>query len=149
MEKSRLLTRFIRKMNIFIMSLAAMCLLSGSTIKAITEIDDTQITANVPELDSLHESIYILWHTAYPNKNYTLIKDILPKLEVSVSKLAAAALPEILHSKQTEWNIEIKNLQSNLGTLKKAVEEDNKESMLKTVESLHGSFERLVKIIRT
>ena len=148
MEKSWQLSRLVRKTNILIISLAATCFLPGSNIKANTEIDDSQITANVPELDSLHESIYILWHTAYPNKNYALIKDVLPKLEISVSKLATAALPEILHSKQTNWDIEIKNLQSNLSTLQKAVEEDNKESMLRAVESLHGSFERLVRAIR-
>ena len=148
MEKSRQLSHLVRKINILIISLAATCFLSGSNMKENTEIDDSQITANVPELDSLHESIYILWHTAYPNKNYTLIKDVLPKLEVSVSKLSTAALPEILHSKQTKWDIEIKNLQLNLGALQKAVDEDNKESMLKAVESLHGSFEKLVRAIR-
>jgi len=148
MEKSRQLSQLVRKVNILIMSLAATCFLSGSNMKANTEIDDSQITANVNELDSLHESIYILWHTAYPNKNFTLIKDVLPKLEASVSKLATAALPEILHSKQTNWDIEIKNLQSNLSALQKAIEVDNKESMLRAVESLHGSFERLVRAIR-
>lgn len=148
MEKSRQLSHLVRKMNILFMSLAATCFLSGSNMKANTEIDDFQITANVPELDSLHESIYILWHTAYPNKNFTLIKDVLPQLEVSVSKLAAAALPEILHNRQTKWDIEIKNLQSNLSTLQKAVEEDNKESMLTSVELIHSSFEKLVRAIR-
>ena len=59
-----------------------------------------------------------------------------------------SALPEILHSKQAKWDNEIKNLQNNLSTLQKAVKEDNKESMLKSVESLHGSYEQLVRIIR-
>jgi prefoldin subunit 5 len=126
----------------------ALCLLAGSTIKANAETDEPQITANVPALDSLHESIYILWHNAYPKKDYALIKNILPKLGVSVSKLSESALPEILHSKKPKWDNEIKNLQNNLSALQKAVKEDKKESMLLTVESLHGSYEKLVRIIR-
>jgi hypothetical protein len=148
MKNIRQLSGFLRGIKIFIMSLAALCLLSGITSKANTKIYDSQITANVPELDSLHESIYILWHTAYPNKDYALIKDILPRLEVSVSKLASAALPEILHNRQAKWDIEIQNLESNLNALQNAVKEDNKQSMLKTVESLHRSFESLVRTIR-
>ena len=148
MEKNKQLTRLLQRANILIMCMIALCILVGSTIKANTLIYDPQITSNVPELDSLHESVYILWHTAYQNKNYALIKEMLPKLDVSVSNLAKSTLPKILHSKQTKWDSEIKNLQSNLSALHKAVEEDNKGSMLNTVESLHGSYERLVRIIR-
>ena len=148
MEKGKHLPRLLKKANILIICMIGFCILAGSTIKAKAEINNPQIISNVPELDSLHESIYILWHTAYPNKNYALIKDVLPKLDVSVSKLSESALPKILHSKQTKWDSEIKNLQSNLSALHKAVEEDDKGSMLKTVESLHGSYEQLVRILR-
>jgi Skp family chaperone for outer membrane proteins len=148
MEKSKQLTSSLKKANILVMCMIALCLLTGSIIKANAETDGLQITANVPALDSLHESIYALWHTAYPNKDYTLIKNILPKLGISVSKLSVSALPEILHSKQAKWDNEIKNLQNDLSTLQKAAKEDNHESMLKSVESLHGSYEQLVIIIR-
>jgi prefoldin subunit 5 len=148
MEKSNKLTSSLKNDNILVMCMIALCLLAGSTIKANAETDEPQITANVPALDSLHESIYILWHNAYPKKDYALIKNILPKLGVSVSKLSESALPEILHSKKPKWDNEIKNLQNNLSALQKAVKEDKKESMLLTVESLHGSYEKLVRIIR-
>ncbi len=148
MEESKQLIRSSKNANILIMCMIAFCLLAGSTIKANTETDAPQITVNVPALDTLHKSVYILWHDAYPKKDYALIKNIMPKLGVSVSKLSESALPEILHSKQAKWDNEIKNLQNNLSTLQKAVTEDNKESMLKTVESLHGSYEKLVRIIR-
>ena len=67
MEKISQLSGLLRKTKILIISVITMCFLSGITSKANTKIDDSQITANVPELDSLHESIYILWHSAYPN----------------------------------------------------------------------------------
>ena len=88
MEKIKQLTSSLKNANILIMCMIALCLLAGSTIKANAEKDDPQITANVPALDSLHESIYILWHNAYPNKDYALIKNTMPKLGVSVSKLS-------------------------------------------------------------
>jgi hypothetical protein len=148
MEKSKQLTSSLKNANILVMCMIALFVLAGSTIKTNAETVDPQITANVPALDSLHESIYILWHKAYPKKDYELIKNILPELSVSVSKLSESALPEILHNKQAKWDVEIKNLQNNLNTLQKAVKEDNKESMLLTVESIHGSYEKLVRIIR-
>jgi hypothetical protein len=89
-----------------------------------------------------------LWHNAYPNKDYKLITDLLPQLDASVMKLSESALPDILHSKQTRWNNEIINLQSNLRELHKAAEENDKGSMLAKVESLHGSYEQLVRILR-
>lgn len=148
MEKSKQITSSLKNANILIMCIIALCFMAGSTIKANAEIADPQISANVPALDSLHESIYILWHNAYPDKDYALIKNILPKLSVSVSNLSESALPEILHNKQAKWDNEIKNLQNNLSALQKAVKEDNNESMLKTAESLHASYEKLVRIIR-
>jgi peptidoglycan hydrolase CwlO-like protein len=148
MERSKQLTSSLKNANILVMCTIALALLAGSTITSNAETDDPQVTANVPALDSLHESIYILWHNAYPNKDYALIKNLLPKLAVSVSKLSTSALPEILHGKQANWDNEIKNLQNNLSALQKAVKEDNKESMLKASESLHASYEKLVGIIR-
>jgi hypothetical protein len=112
------------------------------------EIDYSQIAAKVPELDSLHESIFLLWHDAYPNKNYTLIKETLPQLDVSVSNLRQADLPGILHGKQASWDKEITNMESSLEALHKAADEDNKESMISEVESLHSSYERLIGITR-
>lgn len=148
MRKRKHSTYLLRQSCILTACMIAFWFLSGGIVQADIQRDDPQITSNVPELDTLHESIYILWHDAYPKKNYELIKETLPRLDISVSKLAKSALPEILHNKQTRWNIEIKNLQSDLSELHKATKEENKSIMLKTVEAIHGSFERLVRIIR-
>lgn len=148
MRKTRQSTGLFGKTSVLITCIIASCLIMGSTLKANAGTNNFQTTASVPELDALHESIYILWHDAYPNKNYDMIKSSMPGLTASVSKLSKATLPEILHSKKTKWDSEIKNLESNLSALQKAADEDNKESMLNNVESLHGSYEKLVRIIR-
>jgi len=102
----------------------------------------------VPQLETLHKSIYVLWHDAYPNKNYDLIKNTIPELETSVKELTKAKLPEMMHNRQSKWDSEIKGLQDNLASLKKSVSEDNKESILTYTESIHSSFEKLVRVLR-
>lgn len=103
---------------------------------------------DMPQLETLHKSIYVLWHDAYPNKNYDLIKNTMPELEGSVKDLAAAKLPDIMHNRQTKWDNEIKGLQDNLTALQKSVAENNQETMLTAVESIHSSFEKLVRVMR-
>lgn len=106
------------------------------------------ISQEVPQLETLHKSIYVLWHDAYPNKNYELIKNTIPELEASVADLSESKLPEIMHNRQDKWNSEIKGLNDNLQGLKKSVSEDNKESMLTYTESIHSSFEKLARVLR-
>jgi hypothetical protein len=102
----------------------------------------------VPQLETLHKSIYTLWHDAYPNKNFDLIKSTLPELETSVSELVKVKLPEMMHNRQEKWDSEIKALQDDLSSLQKSIVADNKETMLGEVESIHSSFEKLVRILR-
>lgn len=101
-----------------------------------------------PQLETLHKSIYVLWHDAYPAKNYDLIRSTIPELEVSVAELSKAKLPEMMHNRQEKWNSEIKGLNDNLEGLKKSVADNNSESMLAYTESIHSSFEKLVRVLR-
>ncbi|MBT3463808.1 hypothetical protein HN451_02370, partial [archaeon] len=112
------------------------------------EFDESIFIVNIPELDALHEYVFLLWHDAYPNKNYELIQEVLPNLKTSISNLLQVELPEVLHSKKEEWNNEINKIDSNLKLLDSAVEQKDEESMLKGVEAFHNSYEKLVSIIR-
>ena len=112
------------------------------------EFDESVFVVDIPELDNLHESVFLLWHDAYPNKNYDIIKEMLPSLDVSISNLQQVELPEILHSKKEEWDNELTKIDSNMKLLHVAVEQNDEESMLKGVESFHNSYEKLVSIIR-
>jgi vacuolar-type H+-ATPase subunit I/STV1 len=118
----------------------SLCVFSACIIKAQGQ--------DVPQLETLHKSIYVLWHDAYPNKNYELIKSTLPELETSVNDLSKAKLPDMMHNRQSIWDSEIKGLRDNLAGLKKSVAEDNKETMLTYTESIHSSFEKLVRVLR-
>jgi hypothetical protein len=116
--------------------------------EAAAEITQEEITAAVPELSDLHEVIYPLWHTAYPEKDFALIKELLPQAEALAAKVDAATLPGILRDKQADWEAGKVNLQTTLQSLKSAVEADNQEDMLKQTEAFHSAFERMVRTIR-
>ncbi|MBD3413181.1 MAG: hypothetical protein GF421_01965 [Candidatus Aminicenantes bacterium] len=112
------------------------------------EISQQELTASVPELTELHEVVYPLWHNAFPEKDYSLIKELLPKVESLYAELEEAKLPGILRDKQGAWNKGKQTLASAVQSLKQAAEADDKEAMLSQVESFHAAYERLVRIIR-
>ncbi|MDP2366053.1 MAG: hypothetical protein Q8M94_20055, partial [Ignavibacteria bacterium] len=60
------------------------------------EDHSTEVTSSVQELSDFHEVIYPMWHTAYPNKDYALFKQLLPDVNAGVEKIYAAKLPGIL-----------------------------------------------------
>lgn len=109
---------------------------------------EEELSASVPALEDLHEVVYPLWHTAYPNKDYALIKELLPQVDQLAAKLDEAKLPGILRDKQTDWDKGKAELKSSLQQLHAAAEKDNQEEMLKQIEAFHSSYERLVRTIR-
>ena len=112
------------------------------------EITQEELTAAVPELRDLHEVVYPLWHNAYPEKDYDLIKEILPQVESLTAKLDEAKLPGILREKLSDWNQGKERLNASLQDLKNAVEAGDNEGMLTHTEAFHAGFERLMRIIR-
>jgi hypothetical protein len=109
---------------------------------------EEELQASVPALSDLHEVVYPLWHTAYPNKDYNMIKELLPRADELTAKLDAAKLPGILREKQADWDKGKTVLKKALKDLHAAAESDSKEAMLKQVEAFHSAFEGLVRTIR-
>ena len=115
---------------------------------ATTEMSEAELQASVPELSALHEVIYPLWHSAYPEKNYALIKELLPKADTLVANLDAAALPGILREKQQEWADKKASLKETLAKLHAAADANNEAEMLAQTEAFHAGYEQLVRAIR-
>ena len=120
---------------------------AADTVKKAGPCEE-ELQASVPELGNLHEVVYPLWHTAYPNKDYQMIKELLPQADDLVAKLDAAKLPGILREKQADWDKGKTVLKTALKDLHAAAEKDEKEMMLKQVEAFHAAFEGLVRTIR-
>ena len=121
---------------------------AADTKVATTEMSEAEIEASVPELSALHEVVYPLWHTAYPEKNYALIKELLPRADTLVAALDAAALPGILREKQQEWTDKKTSLKETLAKLHTAADANDEAEMLVQLEAFHAGYEQLVRAIR-
>lgn len=131
---------------------SAACAQTDKTAPAETskkaEIMPEETTASVPALKDLHEVVYPLWHTAYPKKDYAMIKELLPEADELTAKLDEAKLPGILRDKQAAWDEGKAKLKASLQQLHAAVDANNEEEMLKQTEAFHAGFEGLVRTIR-
>jgi len=112
------------------------------------EDHSTEVTSSVQELSDFHEVVYPLWHTAYPNKDYALFKQLLPDVNTGVEKICAAKLPGILRDKEKEWNEGLDKLRASVAEYNKACKENNEAGMLTSAEELHSNFEMLVRIVK-
>ena len=112
------------------------------------EITQEETTASVPALSDLHEVVYPLWHNAFPEKDYALIKELLPQVDALTEILDQAELPGILRDKMEQWEEGKGTLKTTLENLHKAVDADSEEDMLSQVEAFHSSYEGLVRLIR-
>lgn len=113
-----------------------------------TECSDEELQASVPALKGLHEVVYPLWHTAYPDKDYALIKELLPQADELTAKLDEAKLPGILRDKQADWDKGKETLKATLKELHAAVDANDEEAMLKQTEAFHAAYEKLARTIR-
>jgi hypothetical protein len=109
---------------------------------------EAELAASVPELADLHEVVYPLWHTAYPGKDYAMIKELIPQARELTDKLDKAVLPGILRDKQAAWDKGKLELQHSLQALDTAAKANNEEEMLKQTELFHANYEKLVRTIR-
>ncbi len=107
-----------------------------------------ETTAEVPALGALHEVIYPLWHQAWPGKDATELKALLPDAEAGVSALAAAELPGILRDRRAAWDQGVAALRDAVGAYRRAADRDDTQGMLDAVETLHSRYETLVRLVR-
>jgi hypothetical protein len=106
------------------------------------------MSLDVPELWEFHETIYQIWHEAWPEKNITLLIDLIPDIEEGYAKLKEAQLPPILHDKEDKWMGGIKEMGLTIDEYKTAASQDDSLALLKSAEDLHAQFEFLVRAIR-
>lgn len=135
-------------MKNFILILLVLVFCSFSNSFAQNEDHSTEINSSVQELTDFHEVVYPMWHTAYPNKDYALFKQLLPDINSGVEKIYAAKLPGILRDKEKEWNAGLDKLRASVADYNKACKENNEANMLTSTEVLHSNYEMLVRIVK-
>jgi hypothetical protein len=138
-------------MRRFVVAVLALAFAATAAIPAAAQdhgavVGDTK--AEVPALMALHETIYPLWHTAWPAKDVAMMKELLPQVQQHVAAIEKAELPGILRDKQAAWNDQVKALRAILTAYEKAAAANETQPMLDAVEALHSRFEQMVRLIR-
>jgi hypothetical protein len=133
--------------KIFIL-IAAIILFTWSPVFSQEDEHSSEIDSSVPELFDFHEIIYPIWHTAYPEKNYTMLKEMVPEVISGAEKIYSAQLPGILRDKKSEWEEGVQKFRSSVEKYNNAMQGEDENEMLLAAEDLHSDFEMLVRIIR-
>ena len=120
----------------------------GEQSGSVPEVPTAELTADVAELDAVHEVMSPLWHEAFPAQDYEAIAAAIPQFEASLSALADADLPGILQDKQPRWEEQKQLLMETYEGLKSAVDAGNEAEMLAYTEAFHMNYEGMVRIIR-
>ena len=108
----------------------------------------TETSATVPALRKFHTLIFKIWHTAWPNKDDSMLIALFPEVEKGVIEVAQAELPGILRDKKEAWREGVKKLQEIVKEYKIAIESKQKQPLLDAAEKLHAQYEALVRVIR-
>ena len=108
----------------------------------------SEVNSSIPELFAFHEVIYPIWHTAYPEKNYTMLKEMVTEVNSGAEKIYSAQLPGILRDKEEEWNKGVTKLRSSVENYNQAMEGIDEAEMLSAAEVLHSDYEMLVRIVK-
>ena len=108
----------------------------------------SETDSSVPELYDFHEIIYPIWHTAYPEKNYSMLKEMVPDVNSGAEKIYLAKLPGILRDKENEWNEAVAKFRTAVDKYDEAMKGTDEALMLETAEQLHSNYEMLVRIVR-
>ena len=133
--------------NFFLFTLAFI-LLTHCPLFTQDQEHSSEINSSIPELSEFHEVIYPIWHTAYPEKDIAMLKEMLSEVNSGAEKIYSAQLPGILRDKKGEWDEGVKKFRSSVERYDKATAGNEEEEMLSSAEELHSNFEMLVRIIR-
>jgi len=130
----------------------ALLLLSSSlatTLGAAQAHDPASETrSEVKALTEFHEVIFPLWHEAWPNKNYKMMRDLLPQVKDHFARIAAAELPGILRERQQAWDQGVAGLKEVVSRYEATAAAGPDQALADAVETLHERYEALVRLIR-
>lgn len=116
--------------------------------KPAKEEHSGETSATVPALTDFHEVIFTIWHTAWPEKNVTLLAELAPEVRRQGDILAKAQLPGILRDKEDAWRAGIEELETIVTDYDQASSPIDSARLLDAAERLHARFEGLVRVIR-
>ncbi len=120
----------------------------GDKSQPAAEIPDSEIEASIPALTEMHDLVYPLWHTAFPEKDYDMIHELAHQFYPGMAVLDTVKLPGILREKQAAWDEGLAKLKESFAALETAAHDHDEAGMLEHTETFHMDYERLVRVIR-
>ena len=108
----------------------------------------SETKAEVPELTDFHEVIYKIWHTAWPNKDVAMLRELTSEVDQLGDRLIKAQLPGILREKKAAWDENTARMKAIIGAYKEASADTSGAKLLDAAEQLHAQYEKLVRVIR-
>lgn len=137
----------MRQLRAFIPALALTCLLASPGLaEHVPQPGET--SSQVPALFAFHDVIAPLWHEAWPNKNFAMMRELMPEVEKHVAAIQAAELPGILRDKHEAWQQGVTALVAAARKMQIALGANEEQPALDAVEDLHSRFEQLVRVVR-
>ncbi len=130
------------------MKISYFLLLLFVLVLPLTAQEKHEVNSEVIELSEFHDVIYKIWHTAWPEKNIQLLKELLPDVEKSYAKVKDAKLPGILRDKKDKWDEGLKKFSASVAAYKDAAGNDNAQVFLDAAEKMHADYEGLVRVVK-
>lgn len=127
--------------------LSAVFLVAGLVITALGQAKD-ETKSQVPQLTQFHPTIHKLWHTAWPEKDISLLQSLVPDIEKGYKSLVDAKLPGILREKKTQWEAGLKKFADVVARYASAATARDSVALLNAAEEVHSTYESLVRTIR-
>jgi hypothetical protein len=107
-----------------------------------------ETSSDIPKLAEFHEVIFPMWHQAYPEKDYGLLKELAPKVSRFARELPSIELPGILRDKKQKWEEKVQEFVRAAAEYESAAGKNDDPKLLEAAEKLHSEYEGLVRLIR-
>jgi hypothetical protein len=123
-------------------------LLAPGFVMVAEQMPNPETESTVPELIDFHDIIYPIWHTAFPAKDYKVLRGYVAEINAQAAKINAATLPGILREKKQAWESGLAEFNLAVASYGKAAVGSDDQALLDAAELLHARFEMLVRAIR-
>ena len=115
---------------------------------SVPEVPAEELSAQVPELDAIHEVMLPMWHEAFRARDIAAIQAAVPEFQPLLEALDTATLPGILQDQQEDWDGAKAHLMESYQWLQSAADAGNEDAILGSAEAFHMSYEAMERIIR-
>jgi hypothetical protein len=97
----------------------------------------------IKELDSLHETLYFLWHKTLPERDYQTIKETAPVLKAEADSLMKVPVPQRCKEKKDEFEKRRTALKDAIYQFAVKCESGSEEDIDEALKAVHETFEQL------